>query len=125
MSLRIAMAAVMVAASASIVGAVTLDSAPLGNASPRTLTCRVVNVGNKPIMVTARLLQSSGVNIATATSPTCNAAIPLQPHATCTASLTGNIFACCNVTSTSSRIRATLALENGGVAEVIVPVTMK
>jgi hypothetical protein len=125
MSLRIAMAAVMVAASASIVGAVTLDSAPLGNASPRTLTCRVVNVGKKPIMVTARLLQSSGVNIATATSPACNAAIPLQPHATCTATLTGNISARCNVTSNSSKIRATLSLEVGGVPEVVVPATTK
>ena len=125
MSLRIAMAAVMVAASASIVGAVTLDSAPLGNPTGKTLTCRVVNVGSKPIMVTARLLQSSGVNIATSTTSPCNAVIPLNPHASCTASLTGTIFARCNVTSSSSRIRATLAREVGGVAEVIVPVTTK
>jgi len=125
MSLRVAMAAVVVVASASIASAVTLDSAPLGNASPRSLTCRVVNVGSKPIMVTARLLNSIGSNIATSTFPACNATIPLPPHGTCTASLTGNIFARCNVTSTSSKFRATLALEVGGVAEVVVPVTMK
>jgi len=113
----------LIVVSVSTAHAVILDSAPLGNPTGNQLTCRVVNVGANPATVVARLLNANGSNIATSTFPACNGTIPLPPHGTCTTSLSGSIFARCNVTSTSSKIRATLAVESGGVASVIVPVT--
>lgn len=123
MRYRISLTAILILVGVPTARAVTLDSPLLGNGTGTQLTCRVVNVGTKDAMVTARLLNTNGTNIATSTFPACNAAIPLVPHQSCTVSLNGSIFARCNVTSTSSKIRATLATESGGIAQVVVPVT--
>ena len=111
-------------AAVSTARAVTLDSAPLGNSTGQQLVCRVVNVGPKEAIVTARLLNTtSGASIGTLVFPACNGEIPLQPGQACIVSLSGSIAARCNVVSSSSKIRASLAREIGGVAQVIIPVT--
>jgi hypothetical protein len=104
--------------------AVTLDSAPLPNVSGGQLVCRVVNVGTKEAIVTARLLNTtSGASIGTPFFENCNGEIPLQPGQACFVSLSGSIAARCNVVSNSSKIRAALVREVSGAPQAAVPVT--
>ncbi len=74
------LAGVLIVAVVSTARAVTLDSPPLANSTGTQLVCRVVNVGTKEAIVTARLLNvTSGASIGTVVFPNCNAEIPLQP----------------------------------------------
>jgi len=90
----------------------------------QTLECALTNVGTKPTNVTLELIDQTGATMPTVFN-TCSVGV-LQPRGSCVAlpSTQPPFAAYCAVTSSTTQVRASIAVfDSSGNTIVVVPVT--
>jgi hypothetical protein len=122
-STRLVLVLALVVGSVTSARGATFSSTVLRGGSGTFKVCYVSNVGSKPVNVTVTLYDLAGNVIATG----CDGA-PLAPEGTCYTFVgSTQSFARCTVLSSSSQVRAVMALEDTSTFRTIsaVPLTKK